>query len=430
MCSCMAPARCAPTWPTTAMPDPVVVEGSPGAGPVSAAPATTADLADAANLLNARPTRVLVVGAGLMGTSVGLALRRHGLQVWLSDRSDRHVDLAERIGAGIRAPEFGAAGDAGGGPAAQDPAADGLDPDLVVVGVPPDAAGAAVAVALHRFPGAVVTDLASVKAPVICQVVDLVGPADLVRYVPGHPMAGSERSGPLAARRDLFLGRAWAIVSDLDPVATTGPGVAALARVRALVALCDATPVELTAAEHDAAVALVSHLPHVAAVAVAGLLSDAPAPYLALAGQGVRDVTRIAAGDPLLWQQILASNAGVLGGYIRAAARGLTDLADELDAGTPLAARLARGVSGVRRLPGKHGGLAEDFVAVDVVVPDRPGELARLFGDVTSAGVNIEDIRIDHNLASAEGIVALSVRPAAEPDLADALSRHGWSVAG
>jgi len=246
-------------------------------------------------------------------------------------------------------------------------------------------------------------------------------------------MAGSERSGPLAARRDLFLGRAWAIVTDAGEragLSCTPAAPAALAAVRELVRLCGATPVELSAAEHDAAVALVSHLPHVAAATVAGLLQDAPEPYLELAGQGIRDVTRIAAGDPALWQQILASNASALAGYVRAAASGLSDLADGLEQGRPLAGYLSRGVDGVHRLPGKHGRRAESFVTIDVVVPDRPGALASLFADVTSAGVNIEDIRIDHNLGSSEGLVQLSVVPAAEEELAAALSRHGWSVAG
>jgi prephenate dehydrogenase len=374
-------------------------------------------------------SRVLVIGVGLMGTSVGLALRQQGVQVWLADRSARHVALAAGIGAGQAVPN----------PAMPDPAADaplsdwGLEPQLVVVGVPPDAAGGTVAQARRRYPHAAVTDLASVKAPVIAAASAQADPHDLRRYVPGHPMAGSERSGPLAARRDLFLGRAWAIVTDAGGSAGASclpADPAALGLVRTLVELCGATPVELAAAEHDAAVALVSHLPHLAAATVAGLLRDAPEPYLNLAGQGVRDVTRVAGGDPALWQQILASNAPALAGYVRVAGERLTELAADLEQGRPLVRQLRNGVDGVHRLPGKHGRRAEEFVTVDVVVPDRPGALASLFTDVTSAGVNIEDIRIDHNLASSQGLVQLSVLPAAEPDLADALSQHGWSVAG
>lgn len=356
--------------------------------------------------------RVLVIGAGLIGTSVGLALRQHDVQVWISDPDDRHGSLAETIGAG----DWTA-----------DAADDRLDPQLVVVGAPPSAAAEVVADALRHHPGAVVTDLASVKQPVIDGVAALVPCADRHRYVPAHPMAGSERSGPLAARHDLFDGRAWAVVTD------SGASPSAIELVRTLIVRCGAVPVEFAGADHDRAVALVSHLPHVAAATVAGLLADAPADYLALAGQGVRDVTRVAGSDPVLWQQILSTNGPALAGIVRQAATALGALADDLtgpDPSGPVTERLQRGVDGVRRLPGKHGRPGDRFATVDVVIPDRPGALARLFADVTDAGVNIEDIRIDHDVASAQGHAELSVVPDAEPALTRALTRHGWSVAG
>jgi prephenate dehydrogenase len=307
-------------------------------------------------------------------------------------------------------------------------------PQLIVVAVPPHSVPDVVVAELLAHPEAIVTDVASVKSPVVAELRDrelrhAVDGDTLSRYVPGHPMAGSERSGPLAARRDLFVGRAWAIVTD------AGSTQVALTLVRAFVQRCGARIVELTARDHDAAVALVSHLPHVAAATVAALLTEAPAPHLELAGQGVRDVTRIAGGDPELWRQILTANAGEVAVMARRAANGLAAWADALDATAasadpgPVGERLRTGVAGVSRLPGKHG-RPELFVTVDVVIPDRPGALAALFADVTSAGVNIEDIRIDHNPANEQGHAQLSVLPDAEPSLAAALTRHGWSVAG
>jgi prephenate dehydrogenase len=369
--------------------------------------------------------RVLIVGAGLMGTSVGLALRRHGVRVWLTDATDRHGTLAESIGAG----------DWTSGP--DDTS---IDPQLVVVAVPPTVAGEVVAKALGQFPDAVVTDLASVKGPVVAAVNALTDPVQRARYVPGHPMAGSERSGPLAARGTLFEGRAWAVVTD------AGADTSSLAVVDDLIRLCGAVPVRIATVDHDQAVALVSHLPQVAASTVAGLLVDAPQAYLALAGQGVRDTTRIAGGDPEMWTQILASNAAAVAALVRAMAAALTAVADDLARLAPegsgaeraaeptssaqpeLTAWLAAGLAGVNRLPGKHGNYPETYVTVDVVIPDRVGALQQLFADVTAAGVNIEDIRIDHDVAALQGHAQLAVLPPAETALTAALSRHGWSV--
>lgn len=373
--------------------------------------------------------RVLIVGAGLMGTSVGLALRRHGVRVWLSDATDRHGSLAESIGAG----------DASIGP--DDTS---IDPQLVVVGVPPAVAGEVVAKVLGQFPDAVVTDLASVKGPVVAAVAALTDPVQRTRYVPGHPMAGSERSGPLAARGTLFEGRAWAVVTD------AGAAESALTVVDELIRLCGAVPVRIATIDHDRAVALVSHLPQVAASTVAGLFVDAPESYLALAGQGVRDTTRIAGGDPEMWTQILSSNAAPVAELISAMAAALTTVADDLsrlaanghdghdaqDAASEtsapepeLTAWLSAGLAGVNRLPGKHGHYPETYVTVDVVIPDRVGALRQLFADVTAAGVNIEDIRIDHDVVALQGHAQLAVLPSAEVALTAALSRHGWSVA-
>jgi prephenate dehydrogenase len=365
--------------------------------------------------------RVRVVGAGMVGTSVALAAVHAGLTVTVVDTDPAAARMAASIGAGTVAV------------ATETPSSDG--PQLVVVAVPPHAVPDVLAGELAAFPDAVVTDVASVKGPVIAELRDRErrGQIDremLSRYVPGHPMAGSERSGPLAARRELFVGRAWAVVTD------AGSTPAAIELVRGFVRSCGARTVELTARDHDAAVALVSHLPHVAAATVAALLAEAPAPHLELAGQGVRDVTRIAGSDPELWRQILTANAEEVAVMARRAASGLTAWADALDATVGSTAdaglvgdRLRIGVAGVSRLPGKHG-RPELFVTVDVVIPDRPGALAALFADVTSAGVNIEDIRIDHNPANEQGHAQLSVLPDAEPSLAEALTRHGWSVAG
>ena len=238
---------------------------------------------------------VEVVGAGLLGTSIGLACRRAGLEVLLTDTAEENVRTASGLGAGRARVE-------------------GDRPQLVVVAVPPDHLGAAVVRALGAA-DAVVTDVGSVKSEPLRAVADAAG---LERYVGSHPMAGSERSGPLAASAALFDGRPWAVT----PHETSDPGATDL--VEELARLCGAVPVRLTPEEHDHAVARTSHLPHLLAVLVAGRLADAPAEHLALSGQGVRDVTRVAGGDPALWQQIVTGNAEAVRGL-------LAEVREELD---------------------------------------------------------------------------------------------------
>jgi prephenate dehydrogenase len=180
--------------------------------------------------------------------------------------------------------------------------------------------------------------------------------------------------------------------------------------------------------EHDRAVARTSHLPHLLASLVAGRLVDAPPGHLALSGQGVRDVTRVAAGDPDLWQQIVTGNAPAvvhLLGEVR-------DQLDELIAAVSkgkrkeLTAILEQGVAGTTAIPGKHGGPARQTASVFVSVPDHPGELARLFADAGASGVNIEDVRIDHDPGRPTGLVELLVAPDMEEHLLTSLESRGW----
>jgi prephenate dehydrogenase len=345
---------------------------------------------------------VLVVGCGLIGTSVGLALRHHGVPVHLRDQDPAVAATAADLGAG-------------------DTAAPSSDPALVVVAVPPDHVGPVVAEALRTWPQAVVTDVGSVKTRPLEAVARAT--SDIGRYVGGHPMAGSERSGPLAASLDLFDGRVWAVT----PHDTAGP--AGVEAVSTLARLCGAEPVVMSPAQHDEAVARVSHVPHVLAVLAAARLEDAPGNHLQLSGQGIRDVTRIAAGDPGLWQQILAGNATAVVRLLSDVRADLDRFIGELSSSTPrVEALLRRGADGTRAIPGKHGGPLRTVDSVFVLVPDRPGELGRLFSDSGSAGVNIEDVRIDHVLGRPSGLVELSVPEGDGERLQAALADQGWAV--
>ncbi|GAA1913235.1 prephenate dehydrogenase [Nocardioides lentus] len=348
---------------------------------------------------------VLVAGVGLLGTSVGLALSRAGVDVRLSDPQPEHVRTASGLGAGRPAGEG-------------DP-----HPCLVVVACPPALLGEVVAAHLRAHPEAVVTDVGSVKsAPLVDVAARVPDVADGRRYVGSHPMAGSERSGPLAATASLFEGRPWAVT----PHARSAPE--AVETVEALAAACGAITVRMTPDEHDRAVARTSHLPHLMAVLTAGRLAGAPAEQLALSGQGVRDVTRVAGGDPALWRQIVAANAGALTELLREVRTDLDGLLAAVETGAPLEPLLEAGRAGVAAIPGKHGGTPTPVAPVYVAVPDHPGELARLFADAGEIGVNIEDVRIDHDPGRPVGLVELAVRDSHAEVLRSALESRGWTV--
>lgn len=267
---------------------------------------------------------VLVVGSGLIGASVGLALRRRGVTVHLRDREPAALRAAVARSAGL-------------GSAPPSP------PALVVVAVPPDHVATVVAAALREWPKAVVTDVSSVKVGPLTELRH--AGIDISRYVGSHPMAGSERSGSQASTGDLFAGRAGAV--------TPHPGSieVAVSAVQVLARLCGAEPVTMTPHAHDTAVARVSHLPHVLAVLAAARLHDAPDEDLRLSGQGLRDVTRIAGGDPALWRQILSANAREVVGLLTEVRADLDGLIMQLGSDGPAVdGLLHRGLAGTRAL--------------------------------------------------------------------------------
>jgi prephenate dehydrogenase len=247
-------------------------------------------------------------------------------------------------------------------------------------------------------------------------------------------MAGRERSGPLAATEELFEGRPWV----LTPTPETDTEVLNLALE--LVALCRAVPVVMDADAHDRAVALVSHTPHLVSSMVAARLQHAEETAVRLCGQGIRDVTRIAASEPGMWMDILSANPGPVADVLADLAGDLTETVEALRAlqsadevkrregATGIEDILRRGNAGQAKVPGKHGSAPKSYEVVAVLIGDQPGELARLFADAGRAGVNIEDVRIEHSTGQQAGLVQLMVEPSAAPGLAAALRERGWSI--
>jgi len=241
-----------------------------------------------------------------------------------------------------------------------------------------------------------------------------------------HPMAGRERGGAVSARSDLFTARPWVICEGED---------VARQKIRAFIVSLGAIAIDMSAREHDEAVAVVSHVPQLVASLTAARLEGATPEALSLAGAGVRDVTRIAASDPALWVQIVAANSAALVGHLKSLHGDLESviaaLEDTAAKGSKaiLSQALHRGMTGVSRLPGKHG-VSSQLATLLVVIDDRPGELARLLTQLGEWGVNLEDLRLEHSPGANVGFAELSVSQPAVLDVESQLVDNGWKIAG
>jgi prephenate dehydrogenase len=348
------------------------------------------------------PSTVGIVGTGLIGTSIGLAAARAGIDVRGWD-TDPQVAARAAASAGLRVV------------ATLADVAHGAD--LVVVCTPIGTLGEVVARVLGADPNAVVTDAGSIKGAVLAAVTSRADQEGLARFVPGHPMGGSERSGPEHASASVVDGVVWAI--------TPGPrtGARATALVEAFVTTIGARPVLLDPDRHDRLVAVVSHLPQVASTALMGLAAteEADEPdILLLAAGGFRDLTRLAASNPGLWSQILAANSEQIVRSLDLYVERLQDVRSWVLSGrtSEVEALFARAKEARLRLatkPQVRAGVA----VVQVEIPDEPGALARITAVLGEGGVNIEDLQIVHSPEGGRGTVHVTVgAPTAEATLA------------
>ena len=345
--------------------------------------------------------RAQLIGTGLIGGSVGLALRAAGWHVAGTDRD----------------PTVAAAALASG---AVDEIGEDADADLVVLAMPvgsiPDAATAALA----AHPRAAVTDVGSVKGPIVERVAD-------PRFVGGHPMAGSEQEGVAGARATMFSGATWV----LTPGSQTD--AAAYAVVHHAVPATGAEVITMSATDHDQVVATISHVPHLTAAALMGLASQRGRDHAALlrmAAGGFRDMTRIASGHPGIWPDICSENAAALDDVLGALVDELVELRRIVARSDreSLLARLEAARTARTNLP-LASTLPESLVELRIVIEDRPGSLAEVTTTATREGVNIYDIEIAHSAEGQRGVLVMVVDEQQADQLAESLEALDFVVA-
>ncbi len=342
--------------------------------------------------------KVRIVGSGLIGTSIGLGLVQRGIAVEMVDSDPLAQALANDLTGGVVV----------------------VDPELVILALPTSGLSQVIQSEINLNPQSIFMDVGSVKSEVVLQVKTFSGLSK--RFLPTHPMAGREIGGAGSARADLFQGRSWI----LTPEADCAPESKNL--VLELITILGATPIELSAEDHDAAVAKISHLPQIAASLVAKQLTGTPAEWMELAGQGLRDTTRIAGSDEKLWKEIIYSNRTEISELLISLQNDLTQMIKSLDDPAKIADLIAAGRDGKALIPGKHGGKAREYSYLPIVIDDKPGQLGAIFNECAAMQVNVEDLNIEHSPGQLSALITLSL----SADDADKLSAHltsiGWNV--
>ena len=332
-----------------------------------------------------------VIGTGLIGASMGLALRHAGWVVTGWDPDGSALSIAVEIGA----LDYASASPA--------EAMDGAQ--LIVLAGPPRAS---IATLRDLDTDTLVIDIAGVKEP-ICRAA-----SHLKHFVGTHPMAGREQSGPGAASGALFRGASWVIVED-------GTESEDVDRVEKLLASLGANPVRMSAADHDLAVAIVSHLPQVLA---ATLLGEAARhdEALPLAAGSFRDLTRVALSDPALWAELLGENQAAVVSEVRSFAERLQAIADDVESDVSVEEFLISARE-LRRT------LAPPVMAIRVILEDQPGELAGVGRALAISSVDVRDLQLRHGPQGGGGVLTLSVRPGEAEALRQSLVSEGFALA-
>lgn len=350
--------------------------------------------------MNQQFKSVRIIGSGLIGTSIALALRGRGISIQMVDRDLKAQKLATDLVSGV----------------------DLADPDLIIISASIRENLHLIVKALNENPRSIVIDVASVKSNLIDEVQKLSEAAS--NFISSHPMAGRELSGAQSARSDLFAGRAWiGIRSDYASAQATN-------YLNQLIDICGASLYWLSSIEHDETVAAISHLPQIISSALAHSLYKEGVESFNLAGQGLRDVIRLAGSNPNLWSELLIENRNVLQKYLKSIVESLDQFRAAIDSGnlSKVEELFLVGNQIHASIPGKHGGKNRNYAFLPIVINDEPGQLAKIFNECAKINVNVEDLSIEHSPGQQTGLITLAVSEKDGENLSKHLEQAGWNV--
>ncbi len=345
--------------------------------------------------------QVRVVGAGLIGTSIALGLKQAGYTVSVDDEDPEAEGIAQSL--------IGQSGE-------------GSSPELIIIATPISSISALVRSYATQYPRAIVMDIGGLKSEVVAEINKFSEVSS--RFCSTHPMAGREISGGLAARGDLFEGRIW--------IYTPSSNSSALAVERALeiIEVLGGKAVLLTAKEHDQAIAGISHLPQIVSSLLSATLIDISDRDIGLAGQGLKDVSRLAASNSELWSELLHANSRAVLEYLEILSKHLDDLSTSLQNDDLRKTKeiLELGRENHARIPGKHGGKKRDYWYLPIIIADKPGQLAKIFDACALVSANVEDLTIEHTPGQESGLVTLALSKADSVKVYEQLTNDGWRV--
>lgn len=347
-----------------------------------------------------------VIGAGLLGGSIALALAEAGWNVSIEDKTPELTKLSlEKLAISNEVPPE-------------------ADIDVVVIAVPSSVNKDSILDAFRRYANAIIIEISSVKTNSLPDVDSI--DANIGRFVSTHPFAGKEVHGAEHASVDLFQDRVWAIC--------TGAYLSNKAKQTAekIIEDCGAVAIDVDLTEHDKIVGYTSHLPQILSSLLSTQMKELPESALIFSGNGLKDMTRLAMSSSEIWSEIVMSNADNLSEIVEKMASSMIALQRALEArdAKEIQSLLQRGHNQKLRMPGKHGDVLKDYAKIEIQIFDKPGELSRIFAVAHEHDVNIEDVRINHTLGRNLAILEIYVSPDVAVQFAEVLLSNGWKVRG
>jgi prephenate dehydrogenase len=334
---------------------------------------------------------IAVAGLGLIGGSLAKALKiRSGIKRIIGIDPDE-IQLNEALESGVVDEAY------------KKPGNYLRDCSMIFICAPvPLCADVALDISEYIKPGCIVTDTASTKKDIIKKVLES---GRGIRFVGGHPMAGSERSGFAYSREDMFENAYYVILDD-------GKDPDAVGKVKGIAESIGAIPIITDCESHDRAVAVVSHVPHVTAAALVNLMDSGNGELgKKIAAGGFRDITRIASSQPALWRDITISNREAVTEELDRLTKLLTEFKKAIESGDEsgiesffTSAKEARDI-----MSGEREGLLPRKYQIVIQVPDKPGVIAHIAKVLGDSDINIKNINVTHSREDVGGVLVVEL---------------------